>query len=526
MVCRLLLGAMLALTLAAPPARAQELRIGTQSPFVIDPHFTFLGPDMAVAREIYDSFVGRDAESRWVPGLAVSWTPVDDHTWEFKLRPGVTFSDGTPFTAEDIAFSFRRVMTLPTPSGFTSNMRSIVRTDIVDPLTVRVITDRPNAVLPGQLTNVFIVSAKLAAEASTADFQSGRAAVGTGPYKVVSYTRGDSLELARNDTYWGPKPAWARVSKRVIGNDASRVAALLAGDIDLIDDVPPTDVARLERTAGVKVFKQRSDRVMFLQPNTRLDRLPLVTDAAGAMLPANPLRDVRVRRALSLAIDRKALATRGFDGQAIPATQLIPPGFGGYDDALPVLPYDPAAARRLLAEAGYPNGFGMTVACTNNRYVADEKVCQIIGQMLQRVGLQMKVETQPASMLFPRARPDVNEFPLLFAGQSNSTSRDPTHVLSLAVHSFDPKAGLGSSNRGGFSDPALDAMIDAAVRRLDEGREAALNAAMMRAVEVGATIPLYVQVVVAASRDGVAYQPRMDEQTVAQHATPTATKPH
>lgn len=522
MVRKLLLGAMLALTLAAPAASAQELRIGTQSPFVIDPHYTFLGPDMAVAREIYDSFVGRDAESRWVPGLAVSWTPIDDHTWEFKLRPGVKFSDGTPFTAEDVAFSFHRVMTLQTPSGFTSNMRSIVRTEIVDPLTIRVVTDRPNAVLPGQLTNIFIVSAKLAADASTADFQSGRAAVGTGPYKVVSYTRGANLELARNETYWGEKPAWARVSKRVIGNDASRVAALLAGDLDLIDDVPPTDVARLERTAGVKVFKQRSDRVMFLQPNTRLDRLPLVTDTAGAPLPANPLRDPRVRRALSLAIDRTTLAARAFDGQAIPATQLVPPGFGGYDAALPVLPYDPAAARRLLAEAGFPSGFGMTVACTNNRYVADEKVCQVIGQMLQRAGLQMKVETQPASMLFPRARPDVNEWPLLFAGQSNSTSRDPTHVLSLAVHSFDPKAGLGSSNRGGFSDPALDAAIDAAVRRLDNGREAALHAAMMQAIDLGAIIPLYVQVVVAAARDGIAYQPRMDEQTVAQQATPAA----
>lgn len=520
MVSGLLRGAFLTLVLAAPiGASAQALRIGTQSPFVIDPHYTFLGPDMAVAREIYDSFVGRDAESRWVPGLAVSWQAIDDLTWEFKLRAGVTFSDGTPFTAADVAFSFHRVMTLQTPASFASNMRGIVRTEVVDPLTVRVVTEQPNAVLPGQLTNIFIVSAKLAQDATTADFQSGRAAIGTGPYKVVSYTRGAALELVRNDGYWGPKPAWAQVSTRVIGNDAARVAALLAGDLDLIDVVPPTEVARLERTAGLKVYEHPSDRVMFLQPNTRLDRLPLLTDVAGTPLPANPLRDIRVRRALSLAIDRKTLAARAFDGQAIPATQLVPPGFGAYDAALPVLPYDSTAAKALLAEAGYPNGFGMTIACTNDRYVADAKVCQVIGQMLERAGLRMKVETQPASMLFPRARPDTNEFPLLFAGQSNSTSRDPTHVLALALHSFDPKAGLGSSNRGGFADAGLDAMIDAAVHRLDGGREDAVRAAMMRGIELGAAIPLYVQVVATAARDGVVYQPRMDEQTVAQNAT-------
>lgn len=516
---QILVRIVLLLAIAIGPASAQSLRIGTQSPFVVDPHYTFLGPDMAAARHIYDSFVGRDAESNWVPGLAVAWTAVDDHTWEFKLRPGVTFSDGTPFTADDVAFSFDRVMTLQTPSSFVSNMRTIVRTNIVDALTVRVTTDRPNATLPGQLTNIFIVSAKLTGAATSADFQSGRLAVGTGPFKLVSYNRGVGMELVRNDLYWGPRPAWAAVSVRVITNDASRVAALLAGDLDMIDAVGPAYVSRLEHSAGISVYKHASDRVMFLQPNTRLDRLPMLTDAGGAVLPVNPLRDIRVRRALSLAIDRVALTARALDGQAIPATQLVPPGFGGYDAALPILPYDPAAARALLAEAGYPAGFGMTIACTNNRYVADEKVCQVVAQMLERVGIRMKVETLPASMLFPRARPEVNEWPLLFMGQSNSVSRDPTHVLSLALHSFDGK-GMGASNRGGFSDPALDTMIDDAVRRLDDRREDGLHAAMMKGVAVGAAIPLFVQTVVAATRTGITYQPRMDEQTVAQGAAP------
>lgn len=513
------LAGLLALGLTGP-AWAQTLRIGTQSPFVIDPHYTFLGPDMAVAREIYDSFVGRNAESRWVPGLAVSWQVVDDHTWEFQLRPGVTFSDGSPFGADDVAFSFERVRTLQTPSGYTSNLRSIVRVEVINPLTVRVVTDRPNAALPGQLTNIFIVSSKAAAGKTTEDFQSGRAAIGTGPFKVVSYTRGAVMELARNDTYWGAKPAWARVTERVIDNDAARVAALLAGDVDLIDDVPPNDVPHLQKMPGIKVFEQRSDRVMFLQPNTRLERLPLATGADGQPLSVNPLRDVRVRRAISLAIDRVNLAARGFEGHAIPATQLVPEGFGGYDAALPVLKYDPEEARRLLAEAGYPKGFGMTIACSNNRYVSDARVCQILGQMLQKIGLNMKVEALPGSVFFARARPEVNEWPLVLAGQSNSASRDPTHVISLALRSLDRKAGLGTSNRGGFSDAKLDAEIDAAVRRLGDDREGVLHTVMMRGIELGAVIPLYVQVVVAAGREGIVYQPRMDEQMVAQGATP------
>ena len=322
------------LLLAAGPAGGQTLRIGTQSPFVIDPHYTFLGPDMAVAREIYDSLVGRDDLSHWVPGLAVSWEAVGERVWEFKLRPGVVFSDGTPFTAEDVAFSFQRVMTLATPSGYGSNMRGIVRWEVTGPLTIRVETEAANAVLPGQLTNIFIVSAAIAAGAGTGDFQSGRVAIGTGPFRVVSYARGSQVELERNERYWGVRPVWARVIERVIGNDASRVAALQAGDVDLIDDVPPTEALRLAHVAGISVYRQNSDRVMFLQPNVRLERLAMLTDGRGRCYRA-------IRCGISGCGGRsrwrstgRTLAARAFDDQAVPTAQLVPEGFGGYDPAL------------------------------------------------------------------------------------------------------------------------------------------------------------------------------------------------
>jgi peptide/nickel transport system substrate-binding protein len=162
----------------------------------------------------------------------------------------------------------------------------------------------------------------------------------------------------------------------------------------------------------------------------------------------------------------------------------------------------------------------MTIGCTNDRYVADAKVCQVLGQMLSRAGFRMQVETQPGSIILTRARAQTNDLPLFFAGQSSSTSRDPTHVLSLAAHSPDPKTGIGVSNRGDFRDAGLDAAIEAAVARTDDRRQEALRAAMLQAVDLGALIPLYEQVVVVATRAGIAYAPRMDEQTVAQNARP------
>jgi peptide/nickel transport system substrate-binding protein len=248
--------------------------------------------------------------------------------------------------------------------------------------------------------------------------------------------------------------------------------------------------------------------------------LKLLTDAGGAELPGNPLRDQRVRTAISLAIDRQALAARAFDGHAVPTIQLVPAGFGGYDPDVAIPAADPSQARKLLAAAGYPDGFGMTIACTNDRYVEDARVCQVLGQMLERAGFHMQIETSPGSILFPRTRPEINEMPLVFAGQSNSASRDPTHVLSLAVHSYDAVHNVGESNRGNFSDPELDRLIDAAVSRTDPGREEGLHTAMMTGVALGGIIPLYVQVVLTAARDGFVYAPRMDEQTVAQQAKP------
>ncbi len=502
------------------PIAAQELRVGVQSAFVVDPHILFLGPNMAAARHLYDSFVGKDADAHWVPTLAESWKQIDAMTWEFKLRQGVKFSDGAPFTAEDVVASVKRIPAIPNnPGPYTSNLRTIVSTVAVDPYTIRVTTDRANPLLPGQFTNVFILP-KSVVGAAPEDFSSGRAAIGTGPFHVVSFRYGESMVLEPNPYYWGGKVPWQRVTVRVIGNDAAREAALLAGDLDLIENVPPEDVARLTETQGIAVFGRPADRVAFLLPNVAPDTLPLLTDKQGQKLDRNPLRDLRVRQAMSLALDRKALVERALSGQGAATMQLVPDSFGGWDPAISVPAVDAAAAKRKLAEAGYPDGFAMTLACPNDRWVDDAKVCQAIAQMFSRAGFAMKLETMPGSVFFPRSRYGRNEWPVILYELSLSSLRDGQYILQVVAQSVDEKRGIGDGNRGGFSDPELDRIIETAVVRNDAGREAAIRHALAEAVERLGIIPMYVEPTIAATRGGIVYHPRIDQQMVATEAVP------
>lgn len=515
----LALGA-LALPLAAP-AGAQTLTMAVQSTFGIDPHFFFNGPNMAAARHIYDTVISRDENSRQVPGAVQSWRAVEPTVWELKLRPGVTFHDGSPFTAEDIAFSIARIPNVPGNIGpYTINLRTISRVEVVDPLTVRLHTSEPNPVIPGQMTNVFIVSSRAAATASTQDFNSGRAAIGTGPYRVTgSGVTPSGMQLERHAGYYGTQPAWSQVNVRVIANDAARLAGLLAGDYDLIEDVPLTDIARLRREGRVNIASRPTDRIMYLSLNVATDPLPLAVDGAGRPLPVNPLSDVRVRRALSLAIDRNALVERVMEGQAVASGQLTPEGFGGYDPATQVPAGDPAAARRLLAEAGFPDGFGLTISCSNDRYVNDARICQAVGQMLSRAGLKMTVDVTPSTVFFPRIRPARVMLPMHFVGRSFS-SGDASYVLSTSFHTRDLPNNLGGANRSDFSNPPLDARIREVMVRMDDGRLPALRDLMKDVEALHVQIPLYVQMSAIGTRRGITYTARMDEQVVAVHARP------
>ncbi len=516
----------LLLCIAASAAAAQTLRIASRATPAIDPHFQWLTTNEAYSRHIFDSLVRRDAESRIEPGLAESWRMVDPVTWEFRLRRGVKFHDGSDFTAEDVRFSLERVATLPNnPNPYTSNIRSITRVEVIDSHTIRFHSEAPDPLLHAPLANIYIVSHRAAQGAGPQDFRSGRATIGTGPYRFVSHTPDAELVLERNEAYWDEKPIWQRVVFRIVSSDASRVTALLAGDTDVIDFLPSRDVATLERDSRVAVHKGASDRLMYVMLDVGRSPSPFVTDLEGRPLERNALMEPRVRRAMAMAINQEALVSQVMDGMGVVTNQMMPPGMIGWDPDFRGVRYDVAAARALLAEAGYPNGFGLSLHCSNNRYLNDARLCQAIGQMFARIGIRTRVETMPLNVFFPRIAVPRSEFSAILMGWGNSSTGTAAGFLTALMHSHDPVKRRGHANRAYFSDPRYDAMVDAAVTELDAERRAALMREAVRyATETYVSIPLLVQGTALATRRGLVAETRNDEMTLAMAVRPAASR--
>ncbi|GGG36497.1 ABC transporter substrate-binding protein [Caldovatus sediminis] len=509
---------------AAPEARAQTLTMAVGAPVTsLDPHYHQLSPNNAVADMIFDRLINTDNLSRMVPGLAVEWRPVGPTVWEFRLRPGVRFHNGNPFTAEDVAFTIQRVPNVPnSPSSFAAYVRPIQGVEIVDPLTIRLRTASPAPLLPQDLTNVRILDRETHENAATEDFNAGRAAIGTGPWRVVQHRSGDRIEFERNDGYWGDRPAFQRVNYRMITNDAARTAALLAGDVEFIDQVPTSDLARLRGDQRVTLSEITGLRLIFLG----LDHLrapnedsPFVTGNDGRPLGRNPLRDVRVRRALSIAIDRQAIVERVMEGAATPAGQFLPPGVFSHVPELGPPRYDPQEARRLLAEAGYPDGFRLTLHSPNDRYINDSRIAQAIGQMWTRIGVRTAVEAQTWTTFIGRA--GRQEFSAHLIGWGSNP--EGSHPLRNIIHTANRERGFGASNRGRYSNPEVDALIEQALVELDdEKRERLLQEAKRKAFEDVAIIPLHIQTNIWAMRRNLAHTPRNDELTRAQDVRPAS----
>jgi peptide/nickel transport system substrate-binding protein len=498
---------------------AADLAIGIGADVTaIDPHYHNLTPNSNVAAHIFDYLVLRDERQRMIPGLAESWRAIDPLTWEFKLRRGVKFQDGSPFTAEDVVASIERVPTVPnSPSPFTAYTKQIKEMIVVDPYTIRFRTATPYPLMPSDMTQVAIIW-KGAAKATTEEFNAGTAANGTGPYKLVRYAKGDRIELARNDNYWGGKTPWEKVTLRLLPSDAPRVAALLAGDVQAIENVPTTDVARLSEDKKLSLARTVADRLIYLHMDSERDVSPFVTDRDGKPTARNPLKDPRVRKAISKAINRQALAERVMEGQAVPTGQLLPEGFFGYTKNLKVEPFDPEAAKKLLAEAGYPNGFGLTIHSPNNRYVNDAKVAQAVAQMLTRVGIATKVEAMPSATFFPQGTEF--KFSFLLVGWSSGTG-EASSPLKALIATVNKEKGFGTANRGHYSNAKVDLLLEDALVTVDDAkREALLQRATELAISDTAIVPLYHQVSLWAMRDGISYVPRTDENTLAHKFKP------
>ncbi len=440
-----------------------ELRVGLAADVTsMDPHFLNLQPNINIAWHVFDALTHVDEDARLIPGLATSWRATDATTWEFKLRRGVKFHDGSEFTAADAVFSIER--TLKMPNGqFGIFTRRIVAEQIVDPYTLRLKTATPYAMVPYDMNSVFVVSKKAASNARAEDFDSGRAMIGTGPFRFARFLRGDRVELLRNDDYWDGKPHWDKVIFRIIPTDPARLAGLLSGGLDAIEQVPTADLPRVRR-----------------------------------------------------AINRQAIVERLMEGTALPASNLVSPPVFGYAPDLKPEPFDPAGAKKLLAEAGFPDGFTMTLAAPNNRYVNDDQIAQAVAQMLAHVGIRARVETLPINVYLPKGGKGEFAFAMLGWG---SFSGDL--ALRSLVASADPDKGFGAFNWSGYSNPRVDELLEGAFASVDEKRREALAREAMRlAMRDYAVIPLHHQFATWAMKKSLAYSPRTDEFTFAHHFRP------
>jgi peptide/nickel transport system substrate-binding protein len=504
-----ILGFALALVLGAADAR--PFRWASQGdPQTIDPHSQNELLTNSVNGQMYETLVNRGKKLEIVPVLATNWKQIDPLTWRFTLRKGVRFHDGTPFSADDVVFSVQRA------SAPTSQIRvyatALGKPSRIDDYTVEFKLVEPNPVLLEHATLVQIMSKAWCEThrverpldySSKEESYASRQTNGTGPYMLKSREPDVKTAMVRNPAWWGKHEGnVTEVTYVSIKSDATRIAALIAGDIDMVLDPAPQDVARLRKQPGIKVIEGAENRIIFFGFDQSRDQL-LYADVKGR----NPFKDRRVREAVYRAIDIEALQRVTMRGQAAPTGGITPSILGSTPEAERRLAHDPARAKQLLAEAGYPAGFGFTLDCPNNRYINDEEICVAVAGMLARIGLRVRVHAQPRALYFARMpKRDTSAYMLGWGGAIT----DAQTTLTPVLHSPDGK-GAGDFNWGGYANPKLDALIDAARIEPDPAKRRRLIADAL--AEHNAQIhhvPLHRQVIPWAMRANVRAVHRAD----------------
>jgi peptide/nickel transport system substrate-binding protein len=474
---------------------------------------------LQIARHLFDFLVTRGHKQQLEPGLATSWKAIDDTTWEFKLRPGVKWHDGSPFTADDVIFTVGRAPNVPnSPGGYSVYVRGKAFIK-VDDLTLRVKTKKPHPLMPSDLSTFAIVSKKHGVAATTLTYNDGSTAIGTGPSKLSSWTRGDNIVFEANPNYWSGKPNWDKVTFQFIKSGPSRIAAILSGDVKFIDKVPSADIKLLKDNPKVTISQAPSNRLIFFSPDGNRHISPHVKNNDGMPMFPNALRDWKVRKAMSMAINRQAIVDRVMEGSAVASGQVVPEGFFGYNANLKPEPYDPESTKNLLAEAGYPNGFQLTVHGPNDRYVNDGKVVEAIAGMLVRIGIKATVTALPKAVYFTRGSKLEYSFALFSYGSDTGEASSP---LNGFLHAHNKATGQGTFNRSRYSNVVFDSTLEEAMVTVDDGkREKLLQEASAIAVRDYAFIPTHFQVNTWAMRPGLTYQARTDENTLAQGISST-----
>jgi peptide/nickel transport system substrate-binding protein len=476
-------------------------------PQTTDPHSQNEGLTNNVNQLVYEFLIGRDKQLNLTPELAVSWQQVDPVTWRVKLRSGVKFHDGTPFTADDVVFSYQRAAEPSSQLRVYSNAAGVPKK--IDDLTVEFKTNGPNPIELEHLATINIMS-KAWCEKNRAtkpqnftqkeDMITAHQANGTGAYMLKSREPDVKTVLVKNPNWWGIKEGrfTGNVDEVVytpIASDATRLAALVSGEIDIINDPPVQDVPRLKQNPSVKVLEGTENRVIFIGMDQQRDEL-LYSNIKGK----NPFKDKRVRQALYQAVDIDALRSTTMRGLSKPTGAMLPAPLPWIAEPERRLPFDRTKAKQLLAEAGYANGFEVTLDCPNNRYVNDEKICQALAAMWSQIGVTTSVTAMPRANYFPKLEKlDTSLYMLGWGGAAT----DPIFILQPVLHTANAK-GDGDYNYGRYSNPKLDALIDQIKVEMDvEKRRKLINDALMIQHDELLHLPLHRQVIPWATRGNV-----------------------
>jgi peptide/nickel transport system substrate-binding protein len=495
----------LALALSCSLAGAVTLRVGNAGDVQsMDPHSLNESLQLSFTASVYESLVGRDKQMQLMPLLATKWAQTSPTVWRFDLRRGVTFHDGTPFTADDVVFSFKRAAGDGSDmKGYTQSIKQVRK---VDEHTVEIETTEPFPILPDVLTTVAILSKKWCEDnkattpvdrrkgiENTASFKAN----GTGPYRLKERQPSVRTVLVRNLNYW------AKIEGNIddviftpIGNDATRVAALMSGELDVMEPVPLQDAERVKSAGGYTVLQGPELRTIFLGMDQKRDELQF-----SSVKGKNPFKDKRVRQAFFQAIDIETIKTRVMRGAATPTALMIAPGIRGFQaDMNKRLPYDPEAAKKLLADAGYPSGFEVGMNCPNDRYVNDAAVCQAIAANLARVGVKVNLMVETKNTYFPKILRRDTSFYML--GWTPSTV-DAHNVLSSIIATPTDK-GQGQFNLGWYSNAKVDELTLKIQSETDDKKRTEMirEAFKIHQDEVG-HIPLYQQALAWAFRSNV-----------------------
>ena len=489
----------------AGAVNAETLLIASQGDATsLDPHSHNESFTNYFLANVYEGLVARDRNFEIVGQLAESWEQIDPVTWQFKLRPDVTFHDGSTFAADDVIFSMNRA--LAETSNFKHVLASVESFTAVDDLTVEIVTKSPNPILLNDLLDLMILDLQWAdangaqepinLQAEEKSF-SATNANGTGPYQIVSRAQGERTVLSVNEGYWGEIGNVTEVDFTPIDNAATLVSALLSGEVDVVMPLPLQDIGRVEGAEGVQVVSSAEARTMYIGMDQWRDQI------IESSVEGNPFLDIRVRQAFAHAIDAQAIIDRVMQGQATIAGQYVMDKVSGFNPDLEQLEYNVETAKALLADAGYPDGFELTMDCSTDRYVNDGQICQAVVSLLARANITVNLVAQSKAQFFPKVV--APEFGTSFFLLSwTPSTMDSLNVFQNVLGTRDLDSGVGAWNISGCSVPEADALVAEAAVTMDAAvREGMLQDAMALMVEDVCLIPLHAQLLVWGTRENV-----------------------